>query len=155
MIRKRPLIAVLLAFVYPGLGHAYLRRWLRALLWFGLVVSAVVFIIPNEPFEAADSVLGGARAVAEQLSFGESLALASIVFFNMLDAYVLAAYVDRPTAAQREDGEAAASCPHCGKDLDEDLTFCHWCTTELDQLAETEASADAEPAGDADSVKNA
>ncbi|MCL9812857.1 zinc ribbon domain-containing protein [Natranaeroarchaeum aerophilus] len=155
MIRKRPLIAVLLAFVYPGLGHAYLRRWLRALLWFGLVVSAVVFIVPNEPFEAADSVLAGAQAVAEQLSFGESLALASIVVFNMLDAYVLAAYVDRPTTTRAGDEDTVPSCPHCGKDLDEDLTFCHWCTTELDQLAETEASADAEPTGDTDSVKNA
>lgn len=155
MIRKRPLIAVVLAFIYPGLGHAYLRRWLRALLWFGLVVSAVVFVVPNEAFETADSVFAGAQAVAEQLSFGESLALASIVVFNMLDAYVLAAYVDRPTPGTGAGEDVTASCPHCGKELDEDLTFCHWCTTELDQLAETDGAADTEPTGDADGVKNA
>lgn len=151
MIRKRPLIAVLLAFVYPGLGHAYLRRWLRALLWFGLVVSAVVFIIPNAAFESADTVLGGAQAVAQQLSFGESLALSSILFFNVLDAYVLAAYVDRPTASE---DDVAASCPYCGKELDEDLTFCHWCTTELEQLDETDGTKNADPTSDPDGAGN-
>lgn len=140
MIRKRPLIAVALAFIYPGLGHAYLRRWLRALLWFGLVVSAVVFIVPNDAFETSESVFTGVQAVSEQLSTGEALALASILFFNMLDAYVLAAYVDRPTPGP--DDQAAPSCPHCGKELDEDLTFCHWCTTEIQELSDAEPSND-------------
>ena len=33
---KRPLVAALLSFLQPGLGHLYLREWLRAILWAGL-----------------------------------------------------------------------------------------------------------------------
>lgn len=32
---KRLWLASALAVIYPGLGHVYLREWLRALLWFG------------------------------------------------------------------------------------------------------------------------
>lgn len=127
MLRKRPLIAVALAFVYPGLGHAYLKRWLRALLWFGLVVSAVVFVIPDSAIEGSESVLGTVQAVSEQLSLGESLALVSILVFNMIDAYVLAEHTDRQ--ARRDE---VVTCPQCGQELDEDLDFCHWCTTRFD-----------------------
>jgi hypothetical protein len=35
-------------------------------------------------------------------------------------------------AASGEDGEAPeVSCPHCGKEVDADLDFCHWCTEPL------------------------
>ena len=35
-------------------------------------------------------------------------------------------------AASGEDGEAPeVACPNCGKDVDADLDFCHWCTEPL------------------------
>jgi predicted amidophosphoribosyltransferase len=39
------------------------------------------------------------------------------------DAYVLA------RQGSSTDGQ---HCPSCGKELDEDLDFCHWCTQRLD-----------------------
>ncbi len=44
--RKRPLLAVVLAFIFPGLGHFYLRKWVRGLLWLGLLfMLSVVFVV--------------------------------------------------------------------------------------------------------------
>jgi hypothetical protein len=41
-----------------------------------------------------------------------------------------------------EDAEAtaAATCPSCGKDVDPDLDFCHWCTERI--AAEPDADSD-------------
>ena len=37
-----------------------------------------------------------------------------------------------PSAAAESDaGPAEVECPHCGKETDADLDFCHWCTEPL------------------------
>lgn len=132
MVRKRPLIAVALS-IYPGLGHAYLRRWLRALLWFGLVVSAVVFVAPEAAIDGSMSVMAGAELISEEISTVEEFALVSILGFSMLDAYVLAEH------AERQNADGAPVCPYCGQELDEDLDFCHWCTSRLDEPVDEES----------------
>ena len=35
-------VAAFLSFLLPGLGHAYLRRWLRALIWMALPIVGFV-----------------------------------------------------------------------------------------------------------------
>jgi len=131
MVRKRPLIAAALS-LYPGLGHAYLRRWLRALLWFGLVVSAVAFVAPEAALDGSVGVFEGAQLITENLSTVEEFALVSILGFSMLDAYLLAEH------GQRRADDGVPTCPHCGQELDEDLDFCHWCTSRLDEPADEE-----------------
>jgi len=131
MVRKRPLIAAALS-LYPGLGHAYLRRWLRALLWFGLVVSAVAFVAPEAALDGSVGVFEGAQMISENLSTVEEFALVSILGFSMLDAYLLAEH------GERRSDDGVPTCPHCGQELDEDLDFCHWCTSRLDEPTEEE-----------------
>lgn len=133
MVRKRPLIAAALS-LYPGLGHAYLRRWLRALLWFGLVVSAVAFVAPEAALDGSVGVFEGAQMISENLSTVEEFALVSILGFSMLDAYLLAEH------GERRDDDGVPTCPHCGQELDEDLDFCHWCTSRLDEPTEEETA---------------
>ena len=50
-------VAAFLSFLLPGLGHAYLRRWLRAALWMALpiigLVAGVGFVTTNGAKETA------------------------------------------------------------------------------------------------------
>jgi predicted amidophosphoribosyltransferase len=49
---------------------------------------------------------------------------------NVLDAYWIAAKsADRRTSIVGDDSR---TCPNCGKELEPDIDFCHWCTTQLD-----------------------
>ncbi|MBX0286137.1 zinc ribbon domain-containing protein [Haloarcula salinisoli] len=133
--RKRPWLAALLAFIYPGLGHLYLREWLRALLWFGLVFSTTTLLI-NDSMVAplSDGVsLEALLTVSRSIPIEASVVLFVITAFSMADAFYM---------ATRGNAEAevveGAKCPHCGKELEDDLDFCHWCTTKLDRPAEPE-----------------
>lgn len=125
--RRRPLVAALLALLYPGLGHLYLRRWLRGLLWFGLIASATAVMIPAGPLEAASGGLGGSLEAAGRavgaMSMESRLILAGMTAMEMLDAYLLA----KDGGSPEGDG-----CPSCGKELDADLAFCPWCTHEFE-----------------------
>jgi hypothetical protein len=60
--RKRPWLAVVLTLVVPGLGHAYLRLWGRAVLWFVLVLGTVITLVPG--WFRADSI-GALVCIAE------------------------------------------------------------------------------------------
>lgn len=122
---KRPWLAVLLAFLYPGLGHIYLREWLRALVWFFLVVTSSTLLIDEAAVPDALTVEAFVSA-AEQIPPGAALVLVSITFFSMLDAYWVAR-----RGNEESEGTDATTCPHCGKDVDPDLDFCHWCTQRI------------------------
>lgn len=125
---RRPWLAVLLAFVYPGLGHVYLREWGRALLWFGLAIGAVLLLVPAPATDAGaglDALLTGQR-----IPLAAVLALATITGFSMLDAYRLA------VGQRSADGNR---CPSCGRELDESLEFCHWCTERVEDPSIDEA----------------
>ncbi|USZ69139.1 zinc ribbon domain-containing protein [Halorussus salilacus] len=130
---KRPWLGALLAFFLPGLGHVYLREWLRSLMWFSFVVSAVLLFvpIPDAAMETAQS--GGPQAAwtaateaTQDVPFEALLPVWVVRIFSAIDAYWLALQTrNRP----EESGE---QCPACGRTVDEDLDFCQWCTTPLD-----------------------
>jgi hypothetical protein len=114
----------------PGLGHVYLREWLRAVVWFGLMLSATSILIPVTPTPGEltlTAIVNSSVAAAEGVPLRNQLALFALTSLSMADAYWI---------ATRGNAEAAAddgfSCPHCGRELDEDISFCHWCTTRLE-----------------------
>jgi hypothetical protein len=123
---KRPWLAALLSVLYPGLGHVYLRLWGRALLWFLSIVTATALLVPTEAYPSTLSV-SAAMEAAQALPLTVSLTILLMTLLNVLDAYMM--------AKQSGDGggsEDEATCPNCGKEVDEDLNFCQWCTTELE-----------------------
>jgi hypothetical protein len=133
--RKRPWLAAVLAFIYPGLGHVYLREWLRAVLWFGLVFSTTTLLVEESvmaPLEDGFSV-DALLAISSNIPLEASVALFLITALSMADAF----YMATKGNAEAEVVEGT-TCPHCGKELEEDLDFCHWCTTKLDRPAETD-----------------
>ncbi len=154
--RKRPWLAALLSLLVPGLGHAYLREWLRTVLWLGLAFSVTWLLLPPSAMEREPTV----RAMLEisrQLPLRTQLAVLAVTALSMIDAYWLASNTGdagrsaeagagaTPTPTEGTTAGAApaqgtggaadetTSCPNCGKELDADLDFCHWCTTELDR----------------------
>ncbi len=126
--QKRPWLAALLAVIVPGLGHIYIRMWLRAALWFALYFVTIEFMVPDDALPGTISVSAFADAGAA-IPPTVALLVLMVSVTNIIDAYLLTKQQNR--VVRRHSGEAPASCPHCGKDLDEDLEFCHWCTTPL------------------------
>ena len=116
--------------ILPGFGHAYLREWLRAVLWFGLILSASSLLVPvsstAEPATIQAAFQASMTAV-ENAPWENKVALLAIVSLSMADAYWMATRGNRQAAA----GEGF-SCPRCGKEIDDDLDFCHWCTIRLE-----------------------
>ncbi|MFB6298983.1 MAG: hypothetical protein ABEH65_01845 [Halobacteriales archaeon] len=136
MAQKRPWLAGLLALLYPGLGHLYLRAWLRAIAWFGLAFLTVSVIIPESVLTAFQN--GGITAMIEasqSIPFTEILPLFVIRILNVIDAYWLAIQRNRQRTSYVME---ANTCPNCGKELDEELSFCPWCTVELSEYHEQE-----------------
>lgn len=121
---KRPWLAALLSAIAMGLGQLYLRRWRRAIGWL------VVLLGVNVVFVDQTAVTGAQN--------GELIAILSLLpvpiagGLCVFDAYVLA----HATNTVREHSAPVATehppCPNCGKELDPELTFCHWCTTEIE-----------------------
>lgn len=125
---KRPWLAAALSLLLVGLGHAYLRRWGRALSWFLFAIAAGV---------ALQLVFPASGGAPGEFSL-EALLLAPVVpVLSAVDAYRLAKQsragatrvVDRGELAANEDG--TVNCPHCGRETDPDLDFCQWCTESL------------------------
>lgn len=137
MTRRRAAVAGVFAVLYPGLGHVYLREWLRALTWFGLALLTAAIVVPADVLSTVEA--GGLATLLEasrSLPFASLVALLMVRLLNVVDAVWLG-LAPEPTAT--EDGE---SCPACGGELDPELEFCHWCTTRLDHV--TEGSAEGE-----------
>jgi len=124
---KRPWLAALLALPLPGLGHVYLREWLRAGLWFGLVVTVAWWLVPMSVYVGTELTFESILAASRSVPAEANVAILFITSLSMVDAYMMASRGNREQAI-----EEGASCPHCGRELDEDLEFCHWCTTELE-----------------------
>jgi hypothetical protein len=125
---KRPWLAALLSVLYPGLGHVYLRLWGRALLWFLSIVTATALLVPPEVYPSTLSV-SAAMDAARALPLTVSLTILLMTLLNVLDAYMMA---KRGKTSGTEGPEGEATCPNCGKEVDEELDFCQWCTTELE-----------------------
>jgi LCP family protein required for cell wall assembly len=89
--RRSAFAAAFLSFLFPGLGHAYLGRWLRALAWAALPILGIALT-------GGLAVSGGVKELAASLFDPDVLVgiIAFIVFdffyrlFAMLDAYRLA-----------------------------------------------------------------
>lgn len=132
--RKRPLLAAFLAMVSPGLGHLYLREWLRAVAWFGVILSATSILVPTAAMPAtlsAEAVFDAWMQVSETVPVENQVALLAVSTLSMADAYWMANRGNKRAAMVE-----GTTCPYCGNELDEDLSFCHWCTTELEGQAE-------------------
>ena len=95
---RRPLVAALLSFLQPGLGHLYLREWLRAVLWAGLWVGSLVVVADSAGLDLADpgALVAAVGFVpgAGTLPIEVVLAVLSVTAFATLDAYWLAARND-------------------------------------------------------------
>lgn len=150
---KRPWLAAVLAIVLPGLGHVYLRSWLRSLGWFWIGVLSMVLFVPEELIAGVDS-MADAMSLSANLPVEATVALLLVTVFNALDAYwqARAGATPVPTDAMGSDRDGQARCPHCGHDLDEDLDidFCPWCTEPLPG-ADADSNPDADGDGDGDS----
>lgn len=124
---KRAWLAVLLSFLVPGVGHLYLREWLRAGFWFLTVLLAGNLLIPMDAVPADGSFVEIITETYRAAPLVAKLALVGLTFLCMLDAYWLATR-SRPRSTT---GAGSLTCPNCGKEVDEDLDFCHWCSAEL------------------------
>ena len=120
---RRPLTAGLLGLLVVGLGHLYLRRFRRGAAWMLLTVATAALWV-EEP--ALTALSNG--------SF-DLVALAPVYLL------VVAATVDAVGIARQSQQYLTVTsegdlltCPVCGNDVDPELDFCHWCTTDLDQF---------------------
>jgi len=139
-VNRRGLLAGFLSLVYPGLGHVYLRSWLRALGWFALSLATAGVLMPPELVTAFQEQGVSAFSTVD-IPIELTAALLAVRAFNIADAYLVAiqqARVRSMSTAERKaggTGEAVESdpdvCPNCGRELDDDLDFCPWCTEEL------------------------
>lgn len=135
--RTRAFVAAVLATIYPGLGHVFLRTWFRAFAWFGLSILTAAVVVPPDVVAATETGnLGAIWEASRNLPTEAVLAILAVRILNVVDAAWLGL---RPrTPARSAEGP---TCPNCGRELDADLDFCHWCTTPLDGGAD-ESTAD-------------
>ncbi|MFC7044834.1 zinc ribbon domain-containing protein [Halobacteriaceae archaeon GCM10025711] len=126
--REHAVTAVLLSVLAPGLGHLYLRAWLRALAWGTVTVALAVGLLP-EPMVSAVTT-GSSQAVVDALRSGAGwapvvLAALMVRLVGAFDAWL--------TVRRRSHGDLRARCPACSRPLDEDLEFCANCLYEPDE----------------------
>lgn len=126
--QKRPWIAAVLAAIVPGLGHVYVRMWARALLWFLLYLLATRVFLPTDALPESVSLTAISDAVAA-VPLQTAVLLVSIGLLNVLDAFLMTRYHNEAVAFEQS---GRRRCPQCGREVDADLDFCHWCTTRLE-----------------------
>lgn len=132
MSGKRPWLAALLGALVTGLGHLYLRRWLRAFGWIVLATITADLFVPEQALAGLQSfVLQGAGSPPSLVSLAPLL---MVSLLSVVDAYFMAVLANRQQAI-----EAQTRCPSCGREVDEDLHFCQWCS---EPLAEVPADDD-------------
>jgi hypothetical protein len=138
-IDRRGIVASVLAFVYPGLGHVYLRSWLRAVGWFVLAIVGAALVVPESAYAAyQQGGMDALLAASEQFGMDVFISLLGIRLLNVVDAYLTAIRQSRAATVVADEN----TCPACGKELDPGLEFCHWCTTRLDEFEVEEDEAD-------------
>ena len=128
----RPVVAAVLALVAAGLGHVYLRRWGRAIAWF-LTVVATGFVLLT--------LFADPSAGVDDWPLVVVLPVVGLFVLSAIDAYRLAVELrDRNRRAEAEVEGGGATCPNCGRDIDPELDFCHWCTERRPTGARTDAA---------------
>ncbi|WP_200531073.1 zinc ribbon domain-containing protein [Halorubrum sp. LN27] len=149
--QKRPWLAALLGALATGFGHLYLRRWRRAVGWFATLFAVTYVLVDPAAIEAL-----AAGEPVDPLSVAPTLIVGGA---SVVDAYVVARAQNAIAQATAATGETRStdsraetetgngvegtvdSCPNCGKDVDPELDFCHWCTAELSAGAEAGSGA--------------
>lgn len=115
-----------------GAGHAYLRRWRRAAVWFvgsvaGLVAVAAAFSDP---------------AVASLTGLPVTVTGPYVLFLllSVVDAYAVASGVagESLPGALRATEPEGITCASCGRTTDPRLRFCWYCAAALPESAERE-----------------
>jgi hypothetical protein len=135
-ITRRSIIASTLALVYPGLGHLYLRAWLRAIAWFVVALIAAAMVMPESAYAAYEAEgFSGLLEASRNMPMEVILSMAVVRILNALDAYLTALQ----QTVTKPEPSGAGTCPNCGKELDEELDFCPWCSVELAEIAEERA----------------
>ncbi|WP_222920025.1 zinc ribbon domain-containing protein [Natrinema sp. SYSU A 869] len=132
----RALLAAGLSVIMPGAGHVLVRDWLRAALFAGLFLSVSAFFLPIDQLAAAgpitnvNEINAYADIMAEETDAMAQFFLSFIALFAAIDA-TFRALGYPPRGADDTEGP---TCPECGKGIDDDLEFCHWCTTRLEPV---------------------
>lgn len=130
--RVRAVIVAILSLVFPGLGQAVLRRWIRALFFAGVFITTFALFVPESAITAdltVDSVLANAQRVNDEISDLGTIAITVVQFAAMMDAYVQA--LREPSSTT--DGP---TCPRCGREVEPSHGFCQWCTYEFEDAQE-------------------
>ena len=86
---RRLIIAILFALIYPGLGHVYLKSWIRAVTWFLLAIATTILVVPTPIMDAIES--GGVSVIftdAAQLPLEAYLALAAVNFLKFQECKI-------------------------------------------------------------------
>jgi TM2 domain-containing membrane protein YozV len=122
--RKRPWLAALLGVLATGVGHFYLRRWRRGLAWVGILFGVTVLFV--DP--AAVETVTNWRAI-DPVAIAPILLVGSL---SVVDAYMLAHAHNSLARLNSVSGERFTRCPNCGRELDTDLDFCHWCSMKIE-----------------------
>ncbi|RDZ63263.1 zinc ribbon domain-containing protein [Haloferax sp. Atlit-12N] len=145
LTKVRPWLAAILGLAITGLGHLYLRRWRRAAMWVLLTLAVSALFVPPEALESLSNA--GTMPPSEFVSIlTELLPILAVSLVSVLDAFFLglqqaaeraarsaADAADDSVAAVSDSDSDAVTCPECGREVDADLDFCHWCTTRLDE----------------------
>src|SRR5699024_8344459 len=130
---ERPWLAAAPAEIYTGFGHVYLREWIRAVGWFGLIFAATALALPGAAVPGAGgSSVAVVMQAADQLPTMVSVALLVLRILNTVDAYRLVKQRHAAPTADSSAEDASAStdanrCPHCGRETDPEFDFCQWC----------------------------
>ncbi|WP_101296221.1 zinc ribbon domain-containing protein [Halegenticoccus soli] len=148
--RRRAVIAALLGTLgalagIAGFGHVYLREWRRAIAWFLFVLGASILLMVAfvDPEVLATDPMSITADDLPMTVIGPIFLLLSLSIF---DAY----YVGRRGNRGGRGDDDGHACPHCGREVDADLDFCHWCTERLDRAVEPTDGTDGT---DADATK--
>lgn len=111
-----------------GTGHAYLREWGRAFVWFSLVLGAGLVLIA--------SFADPETATLSTLPLRVTVPIILLLTLNTVDTY----YVARRSATggvgrsgSAPDAERTVACPSCGREYDPELSFCPWCAGSRDE----------------------
>ncbi|QZY00036.1 DUF7575 domain-containing protein [Halobaculum rubrum] len=128
-MQRRPVVAAALA-VVPALGHAYLRRWSRAVAWLSLLVGSALVFAGLSGGGVGDPLasVGISTAALPTAAAGPAalvVPLGVVIALSAADAYVL---------ARREGRQGVLTCPRCGRGVDLSLHFCWYCSVEFEYV---------------------
>ena len=141
--RRRPAVAAVLALAVAGLGHVYLRRWARAAGWFLAIVTTAVVLM---------SAFADPNTSVGELPLTVVVPLVGLFVLSAVDAYLLAARTHAatpdPDAGGGTDEGERVQCPNCGREVDPELDFCHWCTQPLSFDDRSDGAAESSREGD-------